>query len=597
MAHIDAGKTTTTERILFYTGMTHRIGEVDDGDRQMDWMEQERERGITDHRRGDTCHWRGHQINIIDTPGHVDFTVEVERSLRILDGAVAVFCAVGGVQPQSETVWRQADRYRVPRVVFVNKMDRRGRRLRRASLGDDAGAPGRQRRGGADAHRRRGRTSRAWWTWSRWPLSRGTTTMRWGRRSRSSRSPDDTAPSGARAPAESCWSGSAEQDDGLLAQIPGRRGAGPEEVRGRPAGGDHRRAPSFRCCAARRTATRACSRCSTRSSTTCRRPLDLPPVSARSGRLERESQRPADDAGPWLPWLSRSATDPYVGRLVYLRLYSGTPAQGRQSCQRRRGAARSGSAGSSGCTRTGARTSRRSGRGHRAAAGLQAHGHGRHALRRRGARSCSSGWRSRSRWSRWSIEPRARPTRRLGERSRRLAEEDPTLRVRTDAETGQTVVSGMGELHIEILVERLAREHGVQASGGHAAGGLPGDGHRGREGRGALRSARPAAAGSTARVPARPSRLPTGDGVRLRGRLVGGRAAREYLEAVGARASVERGRAAGCWPDIRSRTSRRCWSPAGYHQVDLRGGGVPGRRAPGLQAGPRAGRARLCWSR
>lgn len=125
-AHIDAGKTTTTERILFYTGISHKIGEVHDGAATMDWMEQEKERGITITSAATTCTWKDHQINIIDTPGHVDFTIEVERSMRVLDGAVAVFCAVGGVQPQSETVWRQANRYQVPRMVYVNKMDRIG---------------------------------------------------------------------------------------------------------------------------------------------------------------------------------------------------------------------------------------------------------------------------------------------------------------------------------------------------------------------------------------------------------------------------------------------------------------------------------------
>ena len=123
MAHIDAGKTTTTERILFYTGRTHKIGEVHDGGATMDWMVQEQERGITITSAATTCHWNGHRINIIDTPGHVDFTVEVERSLRVLDGSVAVFCAKGGVEPQSETVWRQADKYNVPRMAYVNKMD------------------------------------------------------------------------------------------------------------------------------------------------------------------------------------------------------------------------------------------------------------------------------------------------------------------------------------------------------------------------------------------------------------------------------------------------------------------------------------------
>ncbi len=126
MAHIDAGKTTTTERILFYTGKLHRLGEVHDGAAVMDWMEQEKERGITITSAATTCYWNEHQINIIDTPGHVDFTVEVERSLRVLDGAVALFCAVGGVEPQSETVWRQADKYGVPRIAFINKVDRVG---------------------------------------------------------------------------------------------------------------------------------------------------------------------------------------------------------------------------------------------------------------------------------------------------------------------------------------------------------------------------------------------------------------------------------------------------------------------------------------
>src|SRR5438445_1421095 len=126
MAHIDAGKTTLTERILFYTGRIHRLGEVHEGAATMDWMEQERERGITITSAATTCFWRDHRVNIIDTPGHVDFTVEVERSLRVLDGACAVFCAVGGVEPQSETVWRQANKYKVPRICFVNKMDRAG---------------------------------------------------------------------------------------------------------------------------------------------------------------------------------------------------------------------------------------------------------------------------------------------------------------------------------------------------------------------------------------------------------------------------------------------------------------------------------------
>ena len=142
MAHIDAGKTTTTERVLYYTGINYKIGEVHEGTATMDWMVQEQERGITITSAATTCFWRDHRINIIDTPGHVDFTIEVERSLRVLDGAVAVFCAVGGVEPQSETVWRQADKYRVPRVAFVNKMDRVGADFERVVAGNPREAQG-----------------------------------------------------------------------------------------------------------------------------------------------------------------------------------------------------------------------------------------------------------------------------------------------------------------------------------------------------------------------------------------------------------------------------------------------------------------------
>ena len=160
MAHIDAGKTTTTERILYYTGRTYKIGEVHEGAATMDWMEQEQERGITITSAATTCEWRDHRINIIDTPGHVDFTVEVERSLRVLDGAIALFDSVAGVEPQSETVWRQADKYHVPRIAFINKMDRIGADFD-MSIQDHDRPPRRPPGAGAAADRRRGRPSRA----------------------------------------------------------------------------------------------------------------------------------------------------------------------------------------------------------------------------------------------------------------------------------------------------------------------------------------------------------------------------------------------------------------------------------------------------
>ena len=187
MAHIDAGKTTTTERILFYTGINYKIGEVHEGAATMDWMEQEQERGITITSAATTCHWKDHQINIIDTPGHVDFTVEVERSLRVLDGAVAVFDGVAGVEPQSQTVWRQADRYRVPRICFVNKLDRTGASFDFCveTIKDRLNAIPAV---AAAADRLRGRTSSASSTWSRCARSPGAARPRSARTTRSRRS-------------------------------------------------------------------------------------------------------------------------------------------------------------------------------------------------------------------------------------------------------------------------------------------------------------------------------------------------------------------------------------------------------------------------
>ena len=196
MAHIDAGKTTTTERILFYTGRTHRLGETHEGAATMDWMEQEQERGITITSAATTCQWKGHRINIIDTPGHVDFTVEVERSLRVLDGAVAVFCAKGGVEPQSETVWRQATKYGVPRMAYVNKMDIMGADFFRV-VGHDEGTAGRQRRADPAAHRQRSRSSRASSTSIRHE-GRSLLRRRWARMCAMSEIPEDMKEHGRR---------------------------------------------------------------------------------------------------------------------------------------------------------------------------------------------------------------------------------------------------------------------------------------------------------------------------------------------------------------------------------------------------------------
>ena len=266
MAHIDAGKTTTTERILYYTGRTYKMGEVHEGAATMDWMEQEQERGITITSAATTAEWKGNRINIIDTPGHVDFTVEVERSLRVLDGAIALFDSVAGVEPQSETVWRQADKYHVPRIAYINKMDRIGADFD-ARRADDGRPPRRPPGADSAADRRRGRLPGD----HRSGHDEGDRVQ--GRARHRAGGRGDPRPAGrrgrrgARAPARG--------------GLPLRRRAARDDPRGGrdPRGAGSRRRSARRrwrsgsrpCCAARRSRTRACSRCSTRSSTTCPR--------------------------------------------------------------------------------------------------------------------------------------------------------------------------------------------------------------------------------------------------------------------------------------------------------------------------------------
>ena len=305
MAHIDAGKTTTTERILFYTGITYKIGEVHEGTAVMDWMEQEQERGITITSAATTCFWRDHRINIIDTPGHVDFTAEVERSLRVLDGAVAVFDAVAGVEPQSETVWRQADKYRVPRICFVNKMDRIGADFKRTLRADRAPSSRaiRSRFSCRSAPKTSSRRHRPRQDEGDHLQGRDD-----GRRLHRRRDSGRHAGRGEALPRAADREGqrSRRQD---AREIPPRRGdhrrrdqgrAAQARESSRSAQGARRR--SCRSSAARRSRTRACSRCSTRSSTILPSPLDVP--ADRRHRPERRPkrrsiERPASDEAPF----------------------------------------------------------------------------------------------------------------------------------------------------------------------------------------------------------------------------------------------------------------------------------------------------------
>ena len=320
MAHIDAGKTTTTERILFYTGVSRKMGEVHDGTTQMDWMEQEQERGITITAASTTCFWRDHRINIIDTPGHVDFTIEVERSLRVLDGAVAVFCAVGGVEPQSETVWRQADKYRVPRIAFINKCDRVGADPDRC-VQRDPRAPARRADRHPDPERARGRVHRRHRPDRHEAWSTGKTTTL-GATPAVDRDPGG-AGGGRRGRARAMIEAIAEADDEAMRAYLEERRARTAGVPARGAAAGDRRRP--RRAGAGRRGLQEQGRAAA-----ARRGGRLPAVARRrpGGRRQgpggaADVARRADDDEPFSALAFKIMNDPFVGPLTYFRVYSG----------------------------------------------------------------------------------------------------------------------------------------------------------------------------------------------------------------------------------------------------------------------------------
>ena len=462
MAHIDAGKTTTTERILFYTGKSHRIGEVDEGAAIMDWMEQEKERGITITSAATTCRWDGHTINIIDTPGHVDFTVEVERSLRVLDGAVALFCAVGGVEPQSETVWRQADKYMVPRIAYINKMDRVGASFANTlkemnhrlsancvAIAVPAGE-GEMFSGVIDLLSMKFRVFHE--------HSHGTTFDDLD-------VPEDMLPL-ANEYREKMLEAVADFDDHLLERFLHDQPIDPKEV-----------------IAAVRKATVASKMVPVLCGSSYRNkgiqklldsiidflpsPLDKPPVRGHAvDNTEKIIERKASSDEPSAALAFKIMTDPYVGRLTYLRIYSGKIEAGSYLYNPN------------------------SDIKERIARLLRMHSNKREDIQvaYAGDIVAAIGMRKTTTGDTLcdvkhpivlermsfpepvvmvSIEPRTKAdSDKLGEAMVKLSEEDPTFRIRQDDETGQTIISGMGELHLEILVDRLMREFGVSAAVG-----------------------------------------------------------------------------------------------------------------------------------
>lgn len=460
VAHIDAGKTTTTERILFYTGRVHRLGEVDEGSATMDWMIQERERGITITSAATTCEWRDHRINIIDTPGHVDFTMEVERSMRVLDGAVVLFSAVEGVQPQSETVWRQADRYRVPRIIYINKMDRTGADFLRTveMIRERLGAvpvPVQLPIGAEDGFQ------------GVVDLIRMKSTIYLD--DLGTRSDETDIPEGPLEQAEQfrerLIEAAADLDDAIAAKY----------LEGAPIGEEELRAALRRGTIAARIIPVLCGSSFRNKGVQplldsvidyLPSPLDMPPVTGMDIKTGQAAQRPADPSGPLAALAFKIISDPYVGKLTYFRVYSGTLRAGSYVFNANKAQKE--------------RVSRilQMHANHRedisevsagnvvAAVGLRVTATG-DTLCDEAAPLVLESMHFPDPVISVAVEPRTRADEeKLSASLARLAEEDPTFRVRFDSETGQTVISGMGELHLEIIVDRLLREFKVEANVG-----------------------------------------------------------------------------------------------------------------------------------
>ncbi len=468
MAHIDAGKTTTTERILFYTGVSHKIGEVHEGTAVMDWMAQEQERGITITSAATTCFWKGmdgqrpeHRINIIDTPGHVDFTIEVERSLRVLDGAVAVFCAVGGVQPQSETVWRQANKYGVPRIAFVNKMDRQGANFKRVvdqiqsklrghpvpiqlPIGEEE-----RFRGVIDLFKMKA--------------------INWDDSTQGMRFTEEEIPADLREEAEAARhfmiESIADADEELMLKyLEGEEISAPELMAGLRKSTIAGHVVPVLCGSAFKN--KGVQAMLDAVLDYLPSPVDIPPVEGVDPDRGAVLSRRPDDGEPFSALAFKIMTDPFVGQLTFFRVYSGVLTAG------------------STVLNPGRDQKERIGRI------LQMHANERHEIKEVLAGDIAAAVGLKIAYTgdtlcdlnkpialeqiefpepviHVAVEPKTKADQeKMGIALGKLAQEDPSFRVRTDQESGQTIISGMGELHLEILVDRMKREFGVEATVG-----------------------------------------------------------------------------------------------------------------------------------
>jgi elongation factor G len=461
MAHIDAGKTTTTERILYYTGITHKLGEVHEGAATMDWMAQEQERGITITSAATTAFWRDYRINIIDTPGHVDFTVEVERSLRVLDGAVAVFDSVAGVQPQSETVWRQADKYKVPRIAFINKMDRTGANYFAAvqSMRDRLGAnpvPLQIPVGSEDNF-----TGVVDLVEMQAVLYKDDL----GKEFETVEIPAELVEQAQEYHHQLIDAISHFDDEVLAAYIEDESSVTAEMIRRAVRAGTlaDEITPVLLGSAFKNKGVQLLLDAVVEYLPS---PLDVPPVHGTDPKSGGDEERPADPKAPFSALAFKVMSDPYVGKLTYFRVYSGTLKAGDRVLN----------------TITG--------RPERIGRILQMHANHREEREEIMAGEIAAGVGLKSTTTgdtlaadsapivlesmtfpdpviAVAVEPKSKADQdKLSTGLARLAEEDPTFRVETDEETGQTLISGMGELHLEIIVDRLKREFNVDANVG-----------------------------------------------------------------------------------------------------------------------------------
>ncbi len=560
MAHIDAGKTTTTERILYYTGRTHKIGEVHDGAATMDWMAQEQERGITITSAATTCKWNNHQINIIDTPGHVDFTIEVERSLRVLDGAVGVFCAVGGVEPQSETVWRQADKYNVPRLAFVNKMDRVGADFFRVvrEIGERLGhtaVPLNLPIGAEDSFV--GvvdlvRMKAVFWD-----------SDKMGAEYRIDEIPADLADQ-AEEYREKLLDAVLVHDDTLMEAYLEGEEIDEVKLKGciRKAVLDIEVIPVLCGTAFKNKGVQTLLDAVVDFLPA---PVDVPDIRGVHPDTEAEDHRPSSDDAPFAALAFKVMADPFVGTLTFFRVYSGVLEAGSYVLNSTKG------------------------KKERVGRILQMHANDREEIKevRAGDIAAAVGLKSTTTGDTLcvesdpiilermefpdpvisvAIEPKTKADQeKMGVALSKLAAEDPSFRVKTDEETGQTIISGMGELHLEIIVDRMQREFKVEASVGKPQvayretirSSVKSEGKYVRQSGGR---------GQYGHVWLEIEPLPPGSGYEFVDKIVGGVVPKEYIPAVskGAEEALANGVMAG-YPMVDVRVTLYDGS---YHDVD-----------------------------